>query len=102
MNLDGTFDYSIVEIFLRALRELRGRSLVLRKNMLTTKHTESMKGECSAGCVLTSDRHLRRSRNAEDAESAERKQEKDLGWGFSLSSSASSALSAFQTLCITN
>ena len=51
MSLDGTFDYSIVEVFLRALRVLRGRSLVLRKNLLTTKHTESAKGECSAGCV---------------------------------------------------
>ena len=44
----------------------------------------------------------RRSRNAEDAEIAERRQEKDWGWGFSLYSSASLALSVFQTLYVTN
>jgi hypothetical protein len=42
----------MVEVFLRVLR---GRSLVLRKNLLTTKHTESMKGEYRAGCVPTPD-----------------------------------------------
>ena len=38
------FDYSIVEVLLRGLRVLRGRSLVLLKNLLTTKHTETTKG----------------------------------------------------------
>ena len=92
MNLDGRFDYSFVEVPLRALRVLRGRLLVLLKNLLTTKHTESTKW----GCVPTPDPDTR-----EEVET-ERRPEKELGWGFSLSSSASSALSAFQTLCIAN
>ncbi|MFO1046180.1 MAG: hypothetical protein U0941_30755 [Planctomycetaceae bacterium] len=37
MSLIGKFDDSIVEAFLRALR---GRSLVLRKNLLTTKYSK--------------------------------------------------------------
>ena len=44
MNLDGTFDYSIVEALFPDLRVLRDRSLVLRKNLLTTKHLESTMG----------------------------------------------------------
>lgn len=49
MSLIGKFDDSIVEAFLRALR---GRSLVLRKNLLTAKHTKSTKGKVLRSLLL--------------------------------------------------